>query len=266
MVVAAMVMSLVMAGGFLAWIRNAPEPMYEGVGLGRYVRDYWKDRELRRNSRAAVKTMGPEAVPYLMKHIQGDPFTDLLIKISPSMPAPIASMFPDARAYRERIYSAAILLPEAGTNALTALPWLLKKTEAQNPNFNHNFVRAIGMLAPGTDSEKRATKLMLEVVRNLEPTNRETRRMAYNYLGELGGEEVVQVLLEGLGDYRVRSSCIEALVRIGTNAAPALKKIAEKEEGHIRPATSALERIEAARVLKNEHSASVREGPPMPLL
>jgi hypothetical protein len=39
-------------------------------------------------------------------------------------------------------------------------------------------------------------------------------------------------------------TCLTALVKAGNDAVPALKKLAEKESGHIRPATLALEQIE----------------------
>jgi hypothetical protein len=86
--------------------------------------------------------------------------------------------------------------------------------------------------------------------------------MAYHFLGALGGEEgVLELLFEGLSDYRVRPSCVDALIRIGPDAVPGLKVIAEKEKGYIRPATLALEKIEAARGAEQERRV---EGTMMP--
>lgn len=39
-------------------------------------------------------------------------------------------------------------------------------------------------------------------------------------------------------------ACIESLVRLGTNAVPELRKAADGETGHIRPATLALQKVE----------------------
>jgi hypothetical protein len=239
--------------GLSWWIKHVPEPKYQGVGLGDYLRRPRtfpppERMQARRDAREAVKALGASAVPYLANQIEKDPLREFLFKIAPKMPAKVASMFPDRFAYSHRRSTAAAFLPEAGTNAVSAVPRLIELAEAESPNYTHNFIRAIGMLAPGTEHEDPARRLILRVIREArtEPDN-ELRRMSYHFLGTLGGDEVLPALIDGLKEPQMVDRCIESLVRLGTNAIPHSKKAAEAETGHIRPATLALEKVQAGR-------------------
>lgn len=231
------------------WMKHVPEPKYQGVGLGHYLtisRTAPENMRAHREGREAIKAMGASAVPYLERQIEKDPVREVLIRIAPKMPDKVASMFPDRYAYLHRRSTAAALLPQAGTNAVSALPRLLEIAEAESPDYTHNLIRAIGMLAPGTIYEDGARRLILRVVSEAR-TDREDelRRMSYHFLGTLGGNEVLPALIDGLKEPKMIDRCIESLVLLGTNAIPLLEKAAEGEKGHIRPATLALEKVQA---------------------
>jgi hypothetical protein len=227
------------------WMRHTPEPRYQGIRFSVFLDEYWKNPEMAKTGRQAVKEMGSSVVPYLVSEMENDPVRDLMFKIKPSMPDKIASVFPDQSVYAKRRTRAAGLLTEAGTNAVSALPRLIEITEAESPDYTHNFIRAIGMLAPGTEYHDRARKLVLRVVTEARSErDSETRRMCYHILGMFGGDEVVPALIDGLRERRMVDSCIESLVKIGTNAVPELKKVAAHESGYVRPAGVALEKIE----------------------
>ena len=243
-------LALLGAVGGTLWMRHTPEPRYLGVRFGVFLDGYWKDREVRKTGREAVKAMGSSVVPYLLSQMESDPVREFMFRIKPRMPSKIASLFPNQTAYANRRSFAAALLTEAGTNAVGALPRLLEITEAESPDYTHNFVRAVGMLAPGTQYEDRARKLLLRVVTETRG-DAELRRMSYRFLGMFGGNEVVPVLIDGLHDRRMVDACIESLVKIGTNAVPELTNIAARESGHIRPAGLVLEKIE--RKLREDH-------------
>ena len=201
---------------------------------------------MRRTGWQAVREMSNSVVPYLVSQIEHDPLRELMFKIKPSMPAKISSMLPDPKAYARRRSAAAGLLPEAGTNAVRALQVLLEIAEAEGPEFTHNFIRAIGMLAPGTEYEDRARKVILRVVSEARSDrDSELRRMSYHFLGSFDGNEVVVALIDGLRERRMTGVCIESLVKIGTNALPELTKAAAHESGYVRPAGLALEKIES---------------------
>jgi hypothetical protein len=231
----------------VAWMRHVPEPRYKGVGLGQYLRENPRNSQLFREGREAVRELGASAVPYLMSEIEKNPVIEFLLRIGPSMPAKVASIFPNRYDYLNTRSRAAGFLPEAGTNAIKVLPRLLEMAEAEHPNYTHNLIRAIGMLAPGTVHQDRARTLMIEVVKASKNNRSESEleRMSYHFLGAFGGSEVVRPLIDGLQRPNMVDACIEALKRLGTNAVPDLKKVAEAEAGHIRPATLALEKIEA---------------------
>ena len=225
------------------WMRHTPEPKYLGVRFGVFLDGYWKDREMRKTGREAVEAMGSSVVPYLVSQMESDPIREFMFRIKPRMPSKIASLVPNQTAYANRRSFAAALLTEAGTNAVGALPRLLEITEAESPDYTHNFIRAIGMLAPGTEYEDRARKLVLRVATEAR-ADAELRRMSYHFLGTFAGNEVVPVLIDGLRDRRMINACIDSLVKIGTNAAPELTKMAARESGHIRPAGLVLVKIE----------------------
>lgn len=234
------------------WMRHTPEPRYDGIRFGMILDEYWKNREMRKTARQAMKEMGSSIVPYLVSQIESDPMRELMFRIKPSMPAKISSMLPDPTAYANRRSTAAGLLPEAGTNAVRALPLLLKITEAEGPDFTHNFIRAIGMLAPGTEYEDRARKVILRVVSEARSDrDRGLREMCYHLLGMFDGNEVVAALIDGLRERRMAGACIESLVKVGTNALPELTKVDAHESGYVRPAGLALEKIE--RKMREDH-------------
>ena len=242
---------IVLFAALTLWTNHIPEPKYQGVGLGIYLtttRTAPGYMRAHREGREAINAMGASAVPYLERQIEKDPMREFLIRIAPKMPSKVASMFPDRYAYLHRRSTAAGLLPEAGTNAVSALPRLLAIAEAESPNYTHNLIRAIGMLAAGTEYEDGARRLILKVVNEARSDrDRELRLMSYHFLGTLGGNEVLPALIDGLKEPRMVDRCIESLVRLGTNAIPQLKKVAEGETGHIRPATLALEKVQAGR-------------------
>lgn len=227
------------------WMRHIPEPSYRGIRFGVFLDAYWKDREMRKTARQAVKEMGSSVVPYLVSQIEKRPVREFMFKLKPSMPDKLGAMFPDQTAYANRKSIAAFLLTEAGTNGVSALPLLLKITEAEGPAFTHNYVRAIGMLAPGTEYEDRARQVILRVATEARSLpDRDLRRMAYHFLGTFRGDDVVAVLIDGLHDRAVAGTCIDSLIRIGTDAVPELTKVAAHERGYVRPAGLALEKIE----------------------
>jgi len=235
---------VVVSGGGVAWLRHTPEPSYEGVRFS-VLLDEWKNREMRRVAYKGTKELGAAAVPYLASQFDDDPLRELAFKIRPKMPDKIASMLPDPNVYRNRRNMAAGLLTEAGTNAVRALPRLLAITEAETPNYTHNYIRAIGILAPGTEYEERSRKLLLKVTAEMRlERDLTTRRMSYHLLGSFPADEVVMVLIEGLNEHRLKNECIQSLVKLGTNAVPELRKVAALEDGHVRPATLVLEKIE----------------------
>lgn len=235
---------VVLSGGGVAWLRHTPEPSYEGVRFS-VLLDEFKNPEMRKVAYKGTKELGAEVVPYLVSQFEDDPLRELAFKIRPKMPDKIASMLPDPKVYRNRRNMAAGLLTEAGTNAVRALPRLLAVTEAESPNYTHNCIRAIGMLAPGTEYEERARKLLLKSTVELrQARNFMTRPMVYDLLGSFPADEVVTVLIEGLNEHRLKNACIQSLVKLGTNAVPELRKVAAMEEGHVRPATLVLEKIE----------------------
>jgi hypothetical protein len=158
------------------WMRHVPEPRYQGIRFGLFLDEYWKNPELRKTARQAVKEMGGSVVPYLLSQMENDPVREFMFRIRPSMPDRIASMFPDQTAYANRRATAAGLLTEAGTNAVSALPRLLAATEAEHPDYTHNYIRAVGMIAPGTEYEDRAREVMLRVITGMQHERGRTTR------------------------------------------------------------------------------------------
>jgi hypothetical protein len=239
------------------WLQHTPEPRYQGIRFGVFLDEYWKNREMAKTGREGVKEMGGNVVPYLVSQIEKDPVREIIFTIKPRLPDKISSILPDQRTYRNRRLVAAALLTEAGTNAVRGLPCLLEITEAEGPDYTHNFIRAIGMLAPGTEYEDRARKLMLRVAtESRSERDSDTRRMAYHLLGMFGGREAVPVLIEGLRDRRMVDACIESLLKIGPIAVPELTKVAVHESGYVRPAGLVLEKIE--RKIHEEQERSSR--------
>jgi hypothetical protein len=236
---------VLVSGGGVAWLRHAPEPSYEGVRFSVLLDAFGTNDEMRRVAYKGTKELGAAVVPYLASQFDEDPLRELAFKIRPLVPDKIAPLLPDPKVYRNRRNTAAGLLTEAGTNAVRALPRLLARTESESPNYTHNFIRAIGMLAPGTEYEERARKLLVKVtVEMRQASDMATRPMVYSLLGNFPSDEVVMVLIAGLNEHRVLSYSIGSLVKLGTNAVSELKKVAAREEGHIRPATLVLEKIE----------------------
>jgi len=206
---------------------------------------FWNDREKGRMAHEGTKKLGAAVVPYLASQFDDDPLRELAFKIRPRMPDKIAALLPDPKIFRNRRITAAGLITEAGTNGVLALPRLLAITEAEGPNYTHNFIRAIGSLAPGTKYEERARKLLLKITAEMRhERDLTTRRMAYYLLGSYPSPEVTTVLMEGMNEYGVKNASIQSLVKLGTNVVPQLKEVAAEEEGHVRPATLVLEKIE----------------------
>jgi hypothetical protein len=237
--------ALVTVACCVAWMRHVPEPRYNGIGLGLYLRHNPRNPQLFMDGREAVRALGASAVPYLVSEIEMNPFMEFLLKIAPSMPAKVASLFPNRNDYLNKRLRAAALLPEAGTNAIYVLPRLLQMAEAEHPNYTHNLIRAIGMLAPGTVHEDKARTLMIEVVATKNSRESELERMSYHFLGVFGGSEVVRPLIDGLRRPNMADACMEALKHLGTTAVPELKKAADVETGYYRPATEALQKLQA---------------------
>jgi hypothetical protein len=217
------------------------EPEYKGVGLSSYLasnnaRDYGVAIE-------AAKAIGPAAVSYLTVKIDRQPLLELLIHLLERLPASFQKLLPSQNTYQVRRMRAASVLAEFGTNAVPALPTALEIIETEGPSApRYSSIVIVGTCGPDTEYEERALQALL---RATESPVREEQKIALTSLGRFTNHlsDVLPVLINGIKVPGLYGSAEAGLKRLGTQAIPTLQELSAKEEGHIRPATAALESL-----------------------
>jgi hypothetical protein len=223
-----------------------PEPTLNGSGLSAYL----ASARYQSDFSEVAHAFGPGAIPYLTRQIKRDPWRESFHKATQKLPFGKSFIAADAKSYYQRRYYALYFLFAMGTNAVPALPDILKIAEAPDDPL---FTTALYTLkiAPGTEFELPALKALLAATSLYDSPARSytfERNHLYGLVSEFTAhpEIVAPALVASLqapGGYKR----IDSVVQFGTNALPALKEAALRETNHIRPATIALERILANR-------------------
>jgi hypothetical protein len=179
----------------------------------------------------AVKVLGPKAVPYLRRVLEREPTSlqQQYAKAYTSLPSLLQKFAPRPRSITQRRARAAAALIQAGTNAVAAIPLLIKT--ATNDLFHgtrHNAVGALAALAPGTAFEGAAA---LAVISRTTDANQMLRQHAFSCLGTFTNEIelVVPTLLHGLRQPPVREYALTGLRRLGRRAMPTIRRKVQNE-------------------------------------
>lgn len=239
------ILTLLLLGAAGWWFVRIPEPAFNGVPLGIYLDTFRSEPQ---KAYAAVRALGPSAVPYLVEEMKPDPIFENLNRASPRLPASLQSLLPDHISYLNRRMHASALLGSLGTNAISAVPVLLTINLTNDLLFLSQTVDLIGRLAPGTKYERKAVNALLEAITNgsAHYNGKALKKAAYQHLGAFtySQEQIIPILVSGLHEPGMSGACIAGLVKFGTNAIPALRNASLSETNHVRPATVALEKIE----------------------
>jgi hypothetical protein len=224
----------------VVWFGRVPEPRFNGVSLGALL-DNSNPPLLPSGApspsnpmvelRDAVKVLGSKAVPYLTRVLEREPtsFQQLYAKTFASLPLQIQKVAPQPRDFTQRRARASAALAQTGTNAVAAIPLLIKT--ATNDVFfgtRHNAVGTLAAIAPGTAFEG---AVALAVMSRTNETNQMLREHVYRCLGAFTNEIelVVPTLLDGLRQPRVSEFALAGLRRLGTNAMPAIRQKVQHE-------------------------------------
>ena len=210
------ILAAVLAGAI--WFSRVPEPSYEGVPLGSLLNGAggggWHEMQ------EAVRALGVKAVPYLVDLLEHEPtsFQRWYARVQPKIPAALQKFTSEQRNFDKRRAWAAAALTQAGTNAIVALPILIKT--AQNDPFfgtRHNAVGTLAAVAPGTTYEAEAASA---VISRTTDANQQLCEHAYSCLGRFTNQmqKVVPILLQGVRRPTARDSALLGLRRLGTNA------------------------------------------------
>jgi HEAT repeats/PBS lyase HEAT-like repeat len=243
---------LVLAGAGLAWYALLPrEPEYQGRTLRDWLGDVDSGQpEKRAAAAAALRQMGPKAVPFLMEFLGARgafPFkvprmrwvrggNTYAVKLTP---APIAA--------KRAIIACSILGPEAKP-AIPALARVLK-----NGDYTHDAATALGKMGPDAlpaltnaftsgdaEARKEAVTIFQRVPYDAQPaipallfclkdSDAGVRIQATQSLASIGKQPrvVVPALMQALADTNssIRFFAINALRRFGENAKPAMPRL-----------------------------------------
>lgn len=227
------------------WARYIPEPAYQGVGLGTYLAQ-WQTNQF--GAQKAIKELGTNAVPYLVRKMQRDSFTETLLKLAEKAPKSLQPLLPRSMEYNITRYAAASLLRDEPS----ALPAAIKLLEQDDPFSPVSFACTIIVANHGPHSEHELRAVRTLVKAAIGP-DRSTRHFALQYLSRYRmwsskvniKTEIIPALIGGLY-YPGGTRYMEPLIQLGTNALPALRIAAESEKTnvHIRPAGIVVEKIE----------------------
>ena len=226
------------------WFGSVPEPRYNGVRLGALL----DNNPVGPGSglfdlQKAAKALGPQAVPYLTAVLKREPtsFQQWYARTLPRLPLTIRKLAPPPKIVTQRRARAAAALTQTGTNAITALP-LLIKIAINDPFFGtrHNAVGTLAAVAPGTAFEEAAATA---VISRTTDENQTLREHAFSSLGAFTNqmEKVVPTLLHGLRQSAVRENAMVGLRRLGTNAMPIVRRRVQNE-AYLPMSFDALER------------------------
>lgn len=235
----------------MVWFGRIAEPRYKGVKLGEFL-----DKKpgvagggLRVAGRGlpelweAVKGLGPKAVPYLTSVLEREPtpLQQWYGRTLPNLSLKIQTLLPPAKNFTQRRAWAASALSHVGTNAIVAIPLLIKT--ATNDGFfgtRHNAVGTLANIAPGTKFEEAAASA---IISRTTDANQALREHAYSSLGAFTNQmdKVVPMLLHGLRNPAVRDFAMISLRRLGTNAMPIVRKKVQNE-GYLPMSFEALDR------------------------
>jgi hypothetical protein len=248
-----LIILLVLGAVSAFYLTRVPEPEYNDVKLGSYLTNHYavfgggtQSMFILGGEKASetLAGLGPKAVPYLVNEMTPNPAYELMFRITPRLPTSLQKFTPDKGKHDYRRMLASVLLCKLDTDAITALPHALRAVERMDPVVLYYCVNIIGWHAPGTPYEDRTVKALIGAT---EAKDANTRRVALHFLQRIKTQhpEIIPVLVRNMYEPGLGVTCMDSLVRFGTNALPALKKAAEDEKkGHIRLAEMTIEKIE----------------------
>jgi hypothetical protein len=218
---------------------RVPEPSYEGVPLGSLLSGAGGGLQ---ETQQAVRALGVKAVPYLVDVLEHEP-TSLqrwYAKAQPQFPAVLQRFTRPPKKFDQRRAWAAAPLTQAGTNAVIALPILIKIAQ-DDPFFGtrHNAVGTLAATAPGTQYEAEAASAVMS---RTTDANRVLCEHAYSCLGKFTNQmqKVVPILLHGLRNPAAKENALMDLRGLGTNAMPIIRESVQNE-GYLPMSFDALE-------------------------
>ena len=243
----ALIILLVLGAIGAFYLTHVPEPEYNGVKLGSYLTNrnavFGAGAHVARMSSPATAPivilgggasetlagLGPKAVPYLVNKMTPNPANELMFRITPRLPTSLQKFTPDKGKHDDRRMLASVLLCKLDTDAISALPHALRAVERMDPVVLYYCVNIIGWHAPGTPYEDRTVKALIGAT---EAKDANTRRVALHFLQRIKTPhpEIVPVLIRHMYEPGMGATCMNSLVRFGTNALPALRKAAEDEK------------------------------------
>jgi hypothetical protein len=227
----------------LIWVARVPEPSHKGVPLGELLDKNGARPGGLGEAREAVRALGARAVPYLVHVLEREPtpLQQRYARAHPRFPASLRKLAPQPKNFNQRRARTAAVLTEVGTNAVAAIPVLLKAAR-DDPFFGtrHNAVGTLASIAPGTAWAEEAASVVID--RTSDP-NEQLRQHAFSCLGAFTNQmpKVVPILLHGLRNPAVGDSALQGLRRLGTNAMRVARERVQNE-GYLPMSLEELER------------------------
>ena len=191
------------------WISRPREPVYQGKTVSEWLEPHALSGRNMHEIREIFHAMGKPAAPFLARAFDETILEGLLRKIYPKLPIARKAISSHLTRQSNRRAVASWGLSALGSNAVEVLPLIVK---AKGSEAQRNMIIVLRDCAPHTSFESQAVKVLMGALTNT-----------------------------GTGHAQV---AIESLVLFGQVAVPALYQATVLEEGHIRRAEWALERID----------------------
>jgi hypothetical protein len=207
---------------------GATEPVYQGKTLTLWLEDHFTtlpNSPGREKADEAVRRIGTNAIPSLLRMIRAkDPPAFVLKLLDLAGKQRLVRI--RYRHARQRHYGADYAFQILGTNAVCAVPELIRICEApRDPASQEYAAKALGDIGPAA---KAAIPVLL---RSFAHTNAEVRFRAVSAVLQIGGDPniLVPALKSVLKDPKreVRFNAVGALRRLGARARPALPELME---------------------------------------
>jgi hypothetical protein len=221
-----------------ALLCRVSEPSVQGIPLGTFLDQPGAYKE----GRDAVKHLGAQAVPFLVHVLENEPtafqrWHGALWARLPPKGQSLAGLPADSNRRRAR---AAALLASAGTNAVAAIPRLIKTSQGDSFfGARHNALGTLSYLAPGSEYEERA---LLAAIERTKDADQQVCQHAYRSITRFTNSirRLVPILMDGLKDPEVRDGALSGLRRLGKNVIPIVTEMVQ-QEGYVTMTIEALE-------------------------
>jgi HEAT repeat protein len=230
------IVAVCVIAGLLLTRRNHSTLTYQGKSVEEWSVQLYvsQDQGARDAASAALKTLGPKAIPDIIRMLRNkDPFIRRQVwSLAPQVPLRFRKgILANVKPPRAGLYHIAAMraVGAIGADARPAIPDLARKLQAKDLQECWEAGTALGCIGP------EAVRVLLAALQSELPA---VRQAALLGLKEIGPEaaQAVSAVIEKLGDRDewVRGWAAQTLISIGRPAIPQLLQIVENSTGEVR--------------------------------